>query len=359
MQNKWIKRLLPLLVLSAAVGIALLMIASRAELPRREGATAIPVVDVLIAEPGPVEVTVTSRGVVTAVTDIELASEVSGRVIWVAPEFVEGGPVSQGSTLLRIDPIDYEVALSEASAAVASAKLSLAEVQVVVKRAAIEEAEARVKASRDRLRQAQADLANTAITAPFDAVIDTKRADLGQYVQAGTALMRMLSTGTVEIRLPLLASDLPFVRYGQLPDGAWHQAELTATFGDLVRSWTARLVRLEQRVDEQTRVFYLVAEVEAPYDQALHPWPLSIGLFVEADIPGAAIPLATRIPRSALHGGDSVYVVEQGSVRKRPVKVLRRERDSVIVGEGLSSGDQVILSRLDLMVEGMPVAVEQ
>ena len=55
MQNKWIKRLLPLLVIAVAVAIAMLMIASRPELPRRVRAIALPLVEVLVAEPGPVD----------------------------------------------------------------------------------------------------------------------------------------------------------------------------------------------------------------------------------------------------------------------------------------------------------------
>ncbi|MCB1702546.1 MAG: efflux RND transporter periplasmic adaptor subunit [Pseudomonadales bacterium] len=359
MQNKWIQRLLPIIVLAAAVIVAQMMIKSRSELPRHETAPDVPVVEVMVVEPGPVDVTVQSRGIVAARTNIELVSEVSGKVIWVAPEFLAGGAVSAGATLLRIDPIDYEVAVSVAKAAVASAKLSLAEVQVVLMRAAIEEAQAQVQASQDRLRQAESDLANTEIVAPFDAIIDSKMVDLGQYVQAGAPLMRLLGTSSVEIRLPLLASDVPFVRYGESADGTWPQATLTARFGNVERSWQARLVRIEQRVDEETRVFYLVAEVDAPYDTNRHPWPLSVGLFVEAQIEGIAIPMATRIPRSALHDGDSVYVVEAGKVQRREVTVVRKEQDSITIGEGLSRGDQVVLSRLEFMVDGMPVTVGQ
>jgi RND family efflux transporter MFP subunit len=359
MQNKWMRGLLPLLILAAAAAIAVLMVKSRPELPRRDAVASVPVVEVMVVDPGPVETTVHSRGTVAATMDIELVSEVSGRIIWVAPEFLDGAAVTRGTTLLRIDPIDYEVAVSTARAAVASAELSLAEVQVVVKRAAIDEAQAQLRASRDRLRQAEADLANTTIVAPFDAIIDTKRVDFGQYVQAGSGLMRLLGTDTVELRLPLLASDIPFVRYGKSADGSWPQATLTARFGAIERSWPARLVRLEQRVDEQTRVFYLVAEVDRPYDTTRHEWPLSVGLFVEAEIQGLEVPRATRLPRSALHDSDTVFVLEGGGMHRRAVTVLRRERDSVIVGEGLASGDRVILSRLDLMVDGMPVAVEQ
>ena len=359
MQKTGLRRGVPLLVLAACIAVAFVMVTGRSELPQRESVVIAPLVEVLTVAPGPVAVTISSRGTVRSKHDIELVSEVSGRVIEVSPEFVEGGAVLQGQALLSIDPIDYEVALSGAKAGVASAELSLAEVQVVVMRAAIDEAKAQVQASKDRLRQAEVDLKNTVIAAPFDAVIDSKRVDIGQYVQAGTALVRLLSTGSVEIRLPLLASDVSFVSYGQSADGSWPEALLTAKFGNIDTQWMARLVRLEQRVDEQTRVFYLVAEVDSPYDTRRHPRPLSVGLFVEAAIDGKPIPNAVAVPRSALYADNSVFVVEQGSLRKQKVTVLRRTQDSIIVGDGLSAGDQVVLSRLDIMVEGMPVSVAQ
>ena len=358
MHNTWTKRLLPFLVLILCIGIAALMMNAKSELPRRESLNTVPAVTVMTVKPGPVNVTIRSRGNVTAKRNIELVSEVSGRVIWMAPEFVAGGRVKEGEPLLRIDPIDYEVALSEARAAVASAKFSLAEVQVVLKRAAIEEAEARVKASQDRLRQAQTDLANTSIAAPFDAVVDIQRIDLGQFVQAGSAVMKLLGTDKAEIRLPLLPSDVPFVRYGQQSDGKWPKATLTARFGAIEHHWEAKLVRLEQRVDEQTRVFYLVAEVDQPYDDKLHSQPLSVGLFVEAKMMGVPISYGTRIPRSALYSGDHVYLFTNETSHKRQLNVLRREDHSVIVGDDLAPGEMVILSRLDMMIDGTPLSVK-
>jgi RND family efflux transporter MFP subunit len=359
MRKKLTKGLLPLVILAIAAAIAWLMVNSRGELPRRERAQVAPSVDILVAQPGPVPVIIRSRGTVSARYDIELVSEVSGRVIWVAPEFVQGGLVEEGEPLLRIDPIDYEVALSEARAALAGAEFSLAEVQVVVMKAAIEEAKARVEAAKDRLRQAEIDLKNTEVVAPFDAIVDAKRVDLGQYVQSGAAVMKLLSTDRAEVRLPLLAADLPFLQYGQTADGGWHQATLIARFGAVQHHWQARLVRLERRVDEMTRVFYLVAEIDYPYDETRHGEPLSLGLFVEAEMVGREVPRATRLPRSAVHEGSHVYLVEEGALQRRPVTVLRREQNNVLVGEGLSSGDLVVESRLDLMVEGMPVTVER
>ena len=349
---------IPMLVLAGAAAIAYAMISSRPQLPQRESKVVMPAVEVLTVQPGPVPVTIESRGIVTPRRNIELVTEVSGRVIWADPGFLQGEEVTEGQLLLRIDPLDYEVALSAAKASLASAELSLAEVQVVVKKAAIAEAEAGVVAAKDRLRQAKTDLANTEIKAPFNAVVDIKRVDLGQYVQAGSALMKLLSTGIAEVRLPLLASDIPFVNYGQDTQGNWQQLTLTASFGTVNHSWEARLARLERRVDEQTRVFFLVAQVDKPYDKSLHTHILAMGLFVEASFAGAPIPDAVRLPRSALHQQDYVYLVNDGKLHRQEVALLRREGDSVIVGEGLSPGDRVVISRLDLMVDGMAVQAD-
>lgn len=349
--------IVPVVIVAVAAFIAFQMLNSRSELPRRDREAVVPSVESVVVQPGSIQASLRSRGIVASKRSIELASEVSGRVIWVAPEFLEGGHVQEGTVLLRIDPIDYEVALSDARAVVASAELSLAEVKVVIKRAAIAEAEARVEAAKQRLRQAEVDLANTEIKAPFDAVVDFKHVDLGQYVQTGSNVMKLLSTGIAEIRLPLLTSDVPFARFGQKPDGSWHEAQLTARFGNVQYSWTARLARIERRVDEETRVFFLVAEVDHPYDEAIHGQPLSVGLFVEAQFLGKEVPQAVELPRSAIYDSNFVYIIEGGKLQRREVTLIRKEQDSVILGKGLQADDRVMLSRLDLMVEGMPVSV--
>jgi RND family efflux transporter MFP subunit len=358
MNNALKKGGLPIIVLLFAAAVAWLMVNSRSDLPRRERAALVPVVDVVTAQPGPVPITLRSRGTVTPQYNIELVSEVSGRVVWVAEAFEQGAQVQQGEPLLRIDPIDYEVALSEARAAVASAELSLAEVRVLEMRAAVNDAKATLAAARDRLRQAEVDLRNTEIVAPFDAIIDAKRVDYGQYVQGGSAVMTLLSTEKVQVRLPLLASDLPFI--DDAPEGAdlAHPVTLGATFGREQYQWQAQLVRIEKRVDEQTRVFHALAEVERPYDQSLHTRALSIGQFVEAEIAGTAVMNAVRLPRSALHGGETVFLVQGDQLVRRAVTVARSDGTTVVVSAGLNAGDRVVVSRLDLMVEGMPVTVK-
>jgi RND family efflux transporter MFP subunit len=350
-----LRLILPLLVLCGALAVAWLMIASREDLPRKPTEVALPVIEVQRVEPGPVRVSVRSQGTVAPRQETALVSEVSGRIIRVSPRFLVGALVGEGEELLQIDPIDYEVAVSEAKSALASARLTLADATVLRKSASIEDAKARVEAAGQRLRQAEADRGNTIVRAPFAAVVDSRAADLGQYVTVGSPLTRLLGTERVEVRLPVLAADLPFLQ----PDAGTGPAAvlLEARFGDTTVQWRGRVARIENRVDAQTRVFYLVAAVDAPYDRSVHPQPLVVGLFVKAHIEAGPIAHAVRLPRSALHDGSWVFVVEDERLRRREVGVVRVEDDSVIIDSGLAAGDAVALSRLDLMVEGMPVRV--
>ena len=187
-----------------------------------------------------------------------------------------------------------------------------------------------------------------------------KKIDLGQYVTTGAQLMSLLGTDTAEIRLPLTAEDVGFVAPAVLDSGVWPAVELRARLGKLHLSWQGRLVRSERRVDELTRVYYLVAEVDDPYGLHTDKTPLTVGLFVDATLEGVVVEEASELPRSALHLDRFIYLVKEGALVKREVEVLRRDARSIVIGEGLEAGEQVILTRLDLMVDGMPVqAIEQ
>ncbi len=343
-----------LLLVVGAIG-ALMLATSRDDIPRRDSSFEPPLVNTQRVTVGPLASAIQSRGVVRPLYEIDLVTEVSGKVVWVDPAFVQGGFVDEGQTLLKIDPIDYEVALSDSRAAVASAELALTEVQVIVRKAAIEEAEARLAAAKARLRQAEADLTNTEIRAPFDAVVDSKQVDLGQYVQTGMSIMRLLSRDLAEVRLPILGADVAFVSVNtEQPE----TATLATTLGPETFLWEAQLVRFEQRLDSQTRVYYLIAQVTEPYNIELHGQILPLGQFVEAEFDGAVIDGAARIPRGALVNGNSVYVVKDSQLQRQFVTVVRRESNSVIVTGGLSNDDLLVTSQLDIMVEGMPVRVE-
>ena len=106
-------------------------------------------------------------------------------------------------------------------------------------------------------------------------------------------------------------------------------------------------------------MIHVVAQVRDPYGieaSGAPPPPLAVGLFVEAAILGREVPEVYVLPRIALREGSRVYVVDgEGKLRFRDVEVLRTERETVVVGAGLWSGDRVCISALEGAVDGMSV----
>ncbi len=83
-----------------------------------------------------------------------------------------------------------------------------------------------------------------------------------------------------------------------------------------------------------------------------------MGLFVTADISGLRVEDVFILPRSALRDNERVVTVDaENRLRLRKVNVLRTQYDSIIIDAGLNSGDRVVISDLDIVVEGMKIRV--
>ena len=339
----------PLGILVLAAAIAFFMISSRPELVARSVDQPLPLVRVQPITLGDVPVTVTAYGNVEAWRDLTLSAQVSGRVDWRAANFEPGVLVAAGDTLLRIDDTDYRLALAEARQALASAELSLADAKSLRQAARVDEAEAAVAAAQARIARAQRDLQNTEVRSPFAAVVDTQSVEVGQFVSIGMQLGRVLGSDKAEIRLPVTAQDVVLLGDAGAP------VVLSTTVGPRERRWEGRLVRIEKRVDDQTRVFPVVVEVLEPLDTQQHASPLPFGLFVRAQIEGRPVADAVLVPQSALHGSNDVFLLVDGALVRRAVTVERVSEGMALVTAGLGNGDQVVTTRLDLMFAGMAV----
>lgn len=369
----WLKRLLPVVIIGAALVLAVAMNALRDTPAKRPRVHPSPSVEVLPVVFAPLQLTVRSQGTVTPRRQIEWASEVAGRVTWVSPAFVEGSAVEAGTPLLELDDTEYRAAVAQAGSALADARLALAEERAESQRGEayraqqsvpaggslrqpkLQQVEAMVEAAQEQLEKARQDLARTHITAPFDGVIDGKQVDLGQYVGNGAVLFRLLGTDVAEVRLPVTAGDIGYIAHRDVGTENPPQVTLTATIGNQRQQWAGVIARTEQRVDPQTRTFYVVAQVQQPYSRELHAAPLVLGMFVDARIEGRTLEHGMRLPRTAVHDDRYVYVVEDGRLQRRDIPIYRHEHDTVIIAEGLSAGDRVVVNRLDLMVDGMSV----
>lgn len=367
---KQLKRIgLPALIIVLAIVVAQIMIASRAELTPRPIEARAPLVEVLDVHLAPVAISVSSYGTVESPNRLVLTSDVTGRVESLSPAFRTGAWVAAGEPLLSIDDSQYRLALQQAELAAADAELALAEelARLGLKEGSRAAAKARQehprvvravaqsKAAQAQLDKARQDLDRTRIVAPFDAVVVNRQVTVGQYVVTAGQLGVLLDASYAEITVSLSAEQLQWMR----SDSSLMVRVRQAGQETVLRE--GKLDRIHKQLDEQTRVARLVIRVDDPYGmQEGDERPnLRFGQFVETQIEGLVVDNAVRIPRQALFGQNTVYVLDDdNSLRRKQVSVARSEGDAVVVDGGLKSGDRVVLTRLSLMADGSPVRVQ-
>lgn len=120
-----IRWLLPLLILLGSIVLLIVMAQMRPEPPAKPPADNATLVETRRVELSALQIHIKSQGLVKAKYATDLVAQVSGEVIELSPAFVRGGLVRQGEVLARIDPTNYEVALENARAGLASAEAAL------------------------------------------------------------------------------------------------------------------------------------------------------------------------------------------------------------------------------------------
>ncbi len=337
-------------------------------------------VRVLVVRAETVELRVRTHGTVMPRTESELIPQVSGPVVWVSPALVSGGFFQQDEPLLRIDARDYEASLESARAALArrrsehdrAKKQHTRQTRLkgsdAASEAAFDDADNALRVAVASLREAHAalgkaerDVARCDLLAPFRGRVRSEQVDVGQFLNRGQSIARLYAIDFAEVRLPIPDDDLAFVDLplaarGTLDEEQQPLVELSARFAGADRTWQGRVVRTEGEIDPRSRMIHAVVRVEKPYEQAAGKPPLAVGLFVDAEIVGRSVDNVVLVPRSSVHAGDLVHVIDaEDRLRIRSIDVLRRERDWVVVRSGLSSGERVAVSRLAIPVEGMRV----
>jgi RND family efflux transporter MFP subunit len=370
----------PLLVLGVGLLASLGLVSVE---PSRESgveAPRAPVVPVVEAATGILQLEVRAQGTVEPETETDLVVEVPGRVAWTAPAFRAGGYVRAGEPLLRLDRRDAEAALERSRAAVerAASQHALAKATLerrrtlrgagAASRAALDEAESRAAVAAANLREARAvraqvalDLDRTEIRSPFDGRVRARHLTEGQFAGRGSSAARIYSSEAVLVRLPIASQELAYLSLPFGPDvlpEAQPEVTLEGHFAGQPHRVQGRIVRTEGALDPETRMVVAVARVEAAASEGTAPRSpgLPIGLFVDARITGRVLEGVIDLPRGALLGQDEVWVVDDESkVRARRVTVLRADGERAWISSGLEAGERVAVRALGLLREGMEV----
>lgn len=373
------KVFLPILIILSAIAILALQLVLKPEPDTVVAERPITSVEIITVQPETVQLTVHSQGTLLPTTETDLIAEVSGRVIEVADHFRTGNRFRKGDVLLSIDSADYEAAAAAREAELANTELALAQEKALAEQAAadwktlgdgeaseltlrapqLKQAKALVASAQANLKKAQRDLERTAITAPYNGIVLSKQVDLGQFVTAnpGNPLGRIYATDSAEIRLPITEQEAAFLDT-QSKRQRFVALKQSTTQHDT--TWQAPLVRMEDNINPTSRLLYAVARIQHPFDTIVNDHSLRRGTFLKAEIEGRTIQDAYALPRYALRGSNTLYVLtEESTLKTRTVEIIKSDAQQVIIGNGLNPGDRVAISPIAYYIEGMPVEIIQ
>lgn len=379
--------LVPIVILGSCIAFSYALI--RTPLSLDEVALEIIPVSVRVTEveQRSVGLVVGSQGKVQASQTANLSAAVAGPVAWISSAMEAGGYVTEGETLLRLDASDYETMLARSEASVQQANAEsghasreydrmkeLAE-QRLASQSQLQDAQRLAEVSIARLadaeanhRQAQLDLQRTEIKAPFNAIVETREVELGQYVNRAQSIAVLYGANEVEVRVPLAIRqlgylDIPLGLQGELPPEQAPAVTLTGTYGGAEHHWEGTLVRIEASIDPNSNTVQTIIRVSQP--TATIDWtsaeeikaiPLPIGLYVHADIKGKTVDSLISLPRSVIRNNNQVLVVDaENKMYYREVDIFRLEEENVLISGGILPGERVCISPIQAVVDGMAV----
>lgn len=377
-----------LAILILGVAGAIVLIVLRKPPQRTQQDVQAPLVKVEPLRVRDIPMVIRAHGTVSPKVEVDMIPEVPGKVVFVHPELKVGGLIRRNERILQIDPRDYELAVRQADAAVADARVRLeteqAEADVarkewnelnpdteptsplVLREPQIRQAQATLESAQAQLETAKLRLERTSLSLPFDALITSERVDLGQYVVTGQSLGTAYGTDAVEIEVPLEDDELAwfdvfahsiFANGDPNPQNGT-LAEVRADFAGAIHTWQGRVVRTTGQVDKMSRMVSVVVEVAEPFKMLDNRPPLLPGVFAEILVQGKTLRHAVAVPRDAVREGNNVWLVNEGRLHIQPLDIVRADKDFAYVVSGLQDGANVVVSSLDAAVGGMEVRTQ-
>jgi RND family efflux transporter MFP subunit len=318
----------------------------------------------------------TASGYVVAQRRSSLAAKVTAQLIWLGVE--EGSRVTKGQIVARLESRDVEAARDQAAANLKTAKSNLEQAQAEwtdadlnLKRskelvakgyiaqadydtalARFEKTRAAVAAGRSTIQAAQAALSGaevavefTLIRAPFDAVVLTKNADIGDIVtplgaaaNAKSAVVTVADLNSLQVEVDVSESNLARIKLGQpceiqldaLPDvrfpGELHMIVPTADRTKATVTVKVRFLQKNRRIlpEMSAKVAFLSRRTQA-----------------EEETP---VPAVSKTAVAHKNGRNGVFLVVDDRVSFVPITLGSQLREAVEIKSGVKVGDRIVIN---------------
>jgi HlyD family secretion protein len=325
-----------------------------------------------------------ASGYVVAQRKAAVASKATSRLEWLGVE--EGSRVKSGEVLARLENRDTQATRDQAAANVATARANLEQARAeshdaalnfdrlkelygsgIVARADFDAAEARLKRARaavsgaesgiqaalSALKGAEVAVEYTLIRAPFDAVVLTKDADVGDIVTPlGAAANAKAAVVTIaDLGSLLVEADVSESNLGKVTVGAPCEIQLDALPDSRFRGRVHTIVPTADR--SKATVLVKVGFVDR--DGRILPEMSAKVAFLERPVTTAEAKPRTAVSQGAVatrNGASVVYVVRGDRVAAVPVVLGEKIGALVEVKSGVKAGEVIAVKPLDKLKDG-------
>jgi RND family efflux transporter MFP subunit len=379
--SQFFRLALAILILGGGVYLARYWMENRPKAQRRPPQIQPTLVDVSRVETTTENVVIRAMGTVEPARTIQLAAQVSGKVVDISPEFVPGGYFKENERVLKIDPRDYELAVQQRQSDLAKAESDLKvemgqqsvaqsesellsrevneeDKELLLRKPQLAMAEASVDSARAALDQAELDLERTVVRAPFNSMIQSRSVDLGSQVSAGMTLANLVGTDVYWIQVSVPVDELKWMNIPGVnsTEGSRARVYYESAWGTN-RFREGQVVRLLTDLEPEGRMARLLVSVKDPLhlnSSVDQPQPLILGSYVRVEIQARPLSNVIRVPRTALHDGNRVWVMKPDKTLEiRETEIVWSDNEHVCISGGLTNGDLLITSDLGAPVDGM------
>jgi membrane fusion protein, multidrug efflux system len=198
---------------------------------------------------------------------------------------------------------------------------------------------------RSDLALAEQQLQDTVLRAPFPGGVQQRRANVGEYLEAGARVLTLVQVTPLRLRVDVPEREAPSIHKGQ--------AVTVRLEGD-ENAWPGTIARISPALEEANRSLIVEAEVDNAKG-LLRP-----GSFARAEIVTDSGDESLVVPASAVvvfAGIEKVLTVKDGKALERPVTTGRRTEGLVELESGVTEGELVVVKPGNLAT-GMAVVVE-
>jgi multidrug efflux system membrane fusion protein len=320
-------------------------------------------VKAMIVEPALTERTLTYSGVLAPRIESTLGFRVSGKII---ERFVNvGDQIKTGEPIARLDEKDLKLAENSARASVEAAKSRLAVAKdalwrgkellpkgfipkAVVDQRQLEAdaAQANLDAAKDQLGQAVNATSYATLLADKEGVVTSVRAEPGQVVSVGQAVVTLARSGDLEV-----AVSVPEQEIASLQPGQSAEISLWAAHGTRI---AGKIREIAGTADPASRTYAVRVSIADPSPAMRLGMTAPVSFRVPEAVPAAVLPLTAL----AKVGGKTIVFVagrDTETVSAREIEILGVTGDGVKVGAGIKPGEVVVTAGVQFLRDGTKV----